>query len=162
MEKSNSENIAETIAVNAFLEELKDMFDVDSLYDAFFDDTKGNFEANSTEKNGAIRINLSSNYNGKPRSKDYDACAYFDWGKDMFSKGAYSYPTTGCGWYKNITKSNEENQPFRTMRDDLADPVANSVFFAGEHTSTISSGYVQSALETGIRAGKEVANSILS
>ena len=94
----------------------------------------------------------------------YDACAFFDWKEHApFIKGAYSSPTINTGWYVDPSRNNKNSTTsgIRTMRHDLAEPVGDYIFFAGEHTSTKNNSCVQSALETGIRASKEVLTKLL-
>ena len=138
--------IEKIVAANSFLEELKLLFGSD-LQDAFF---------------GGVWENTSIPSKNK---KNYDASAFFDWKEHATNiKGVYSSPTINTGWYINPSKNNTNvtTCEIRTMRHDLAEPVAGCIFFAGEHTSTKNSSCVQSALETGIRASKEVLAKLLS
>ena len=65
-----------------------------------------------------------------------------DWTRDPFARGAYSYVAVGGG----------------NARDLLAEPVDDTLFFAGEATSNDGQGgTVNGALETGQRAAREVA-----
>ena len=62
------------------------------------------------------------------------------WATDEYSKMAYTYlPVGGAG-----------------LRDELAAPVEQVLFFAGEATNRDNSGYVHGALESGFRAADEV------
>ena len=62
-----------------------------------------------------------------------------DWGADPFARGAYSYVlVNGSG-----------------SRGTLAKPIASTLFFAGEATSSDASGTVSGALESGERAVRE-------
>ena len=137
--------IQKVVAANAFLEELKLLFGYD-LRNAFF---------------GGV----CKNSNTQSKNKDkYDACAFFDWKEHApFIKGVYSSPTINTGWYVDPSRNNKNSTTsgIRTMRHDLAEPVGGCIFFAGEHTSTKNSSCVQSALETGIRASKEVLTKLL-
>lgn len=75
------------------------------------------------------------------RAEIQDA-AMHDWHSDPFARGAYSYVTVGGGH----------------ARMQLGAPVANTLFFAGEATSTDGQGgTVNGALQTGERAAMEVA-----
>jgi len=69
----------------------------------------------------------------------------YDWQSDPFSRGAYSYAAVGgMGAAAN-----------------LAEPVANTLYFAGEATN--SGGYngtVHGAIATGLRAAKELLESL--
>ncbi|HTL29503.1 MAG TPA: NAD(P)/FAD-dependent oxidoreductase [Tepidisphaeraceae bacterium] len=68
-----------------------------------------------------------------------------DWQADEFSGGAYSYVPIGAG----------------NARKQLAKPIENTLFFAGEATHFEGqSGTVAGALATGARAAKEVAKSL--
>ena len=132
--------IQTSVAANIFLEELKLLFGCD-LQQAFF----GGVCENTTSQN----------------KDNYDSCAFFDWKEHApFIQGAYSSPTINTGWYITPTKNNT-NGEIRTMRHDLAEPVGGCIFFAGEHTSTKNNSCVQSALETGIRASKEVLTTLM-
>ncbi len=64
-----------------------------------------------------------------------------DWQSDPFSQGAYSYvPVGGLG-----------------AESELAKPVANTLFFAGEATNAEGhSGTVHGAIATGLRAAREI------
>jgi monoamine oxidase len=69
-----------------------------------------------------------------------------DWSKEPFIKGAYSYPMVGGGLI---------------FRKELAAPVDDRIFFAGEATHFKGhSGTVHGAIETGIRAISEVEASV--
>jgi monoamine oxidase len=73
--------------------------------------------------------------------------AYYvaDWQADPFSMGAYSYIPTGS----------------ITSPVVLAEPVANTLFFAGEATDTDgNTGTMHGAIATGYRAADEVLNSL--
>jgi monoamine oxidase len=68
-------------------------------------------------------------------------CYYHDWEHDPFSRGAYSYVRVG-------------GSPARAA---LAQPLADTLFFAGEATDTDNeSGTVTGALHSGIRAAREL------
>jgi monoamine oxidase len=68
-----------------------------------------------------------------------------DWSRDPFARGAYSYVAVGG----------------RDARAALAAPVDDTLFFAGEATSTDGqSGTVNGALETGARAAAEAVASL--
>lgn len=63
-----------------------------------------------------------------------------DWNKDPFSRGAYAYlPVDGLN-----------------KQQELARPVQNTIFFAGEATSVGHIGTVHGALESGQRAAREI------
>jgi monoamine oxidase len=66
---------------------------------------------------------------------------YHDWENDPFARGAYSYVTVGG----------------EAARGSLAQPLDDTLFFAGEATdSTGEAGTVTGALESGLRAAREV------
>jgi len=62
-----------------------------------------------------------------------------DWGADPFARGAYSYVLVGGSG----------------SRESLAQPIASTLFFAGEATSHDASGTVSGALASGERAAHE-------
>ena len=64
-----------------------------------------------------------------------------DWQKDPFARGAYSYELVNSAG----------------ARESLAAPLQDTLFFAGEATSTEQSGTVAGALESGTRAARELA-----
>jgi monoamine oxidase len=74
------------------------------------------------------------------------AAAYFhDWQADPYSRGAYSYTPAGT-------------LPARAV---LAEPVQETLFFAGEATETNGhSGTVHGAIATGFRAARQVLESL--
>jgi len=68
-----------------------------------------------------------------------------DWSRDPFARGAYSYVAVGR----------------RDARAALAAPVDDTLFFAGEATSSDGQGgTVNGALETGVRAAAEAARAL--
>lgn len=78
---------------------------------------------------------------------EYVEAAMHDWNRDPFSRGAYSYVTVG-GLH---------------ARADLAASLDDTLFFAGEATSTNGQGgTVNGALETGERAAREAIAAIES
>ena len=69
------------------------------------------------------------------------ATYFYDWQRDPFSRGAYSYGKVGAS----------------AAQKALAAPVANMLFFAGEATDTTgSNGTVHGAIASGYRAAKEI------
>ena len=70
-----------------------------------------------------------------------------DWSKEPFVRGAYSFPSFGA-------------RP--QDRYELARPIANRVFFAGEATHTSVNPCLQAAMETGQRAAMEAAASLVA
>lgn len=86
-----------------------------------------------------------------------------DWSEDKYVRGLYSSPSVGAGWQLLPSGSGFGNMDKRiatrrTCRHDLASPIANTIFFAGEHTNLSTSATVQAAMETGVRAAHEVWN----
>jgi monoamine oxidase len=70
-------------------------------------------------------------------------CYFHDWKNDPFSLGAYSYVAKGG-----------LNAPRL-----LSEPIADTLFFAGEHTDTTGNwGTVHAALRSGLRAAQQVLN----
>ena len=77
--------------------------------------------------------------------REFEAGATHDWSADPFACGAYSYVATGAG----------------TARAALGTPVDDTLFFAGEATSTDGQGgTVSGAFGTGMRAAREAAAAI--
>jgi monoamine oxidase len=77
--------------------------------------------------------------------KEFEGGLTHDWRDDPFARGAYSYVAVGGGG----------------ARAALAVPVDDTLFFAGEATSTDGQGgTVNGALETGERAAAEAAMSL--
>jgi monoamine oxidase len=75
-------------------------------------------------------------------SQEFESGIMHDWTHDPFSRGAYSYLAVGG----------------RDARMTLAEPVDDTLFFAGEATSNDGQGgTVNGALETGERAAREAA-----
>jgi len=68
-----------------------------------------------------------------------------NWAADPFTRGAYSFSTAG-----------HENAP-----DELARPVVNTLFFAGEATAEpLELGTVHGAIASGERAAREILKAI--
>jgi monoamine oxidase len=77
--------------------------------------------------------------------KEFEGGIMHDWGHDPFARGAYSYVAVGGG----------------NARATLAAPADDTLFFAGEATSTDGQGgTVNGALETGERAAREAVTSL--
>ncbi|TMH71323.1 MAG: FAD-dependent oxidoreductase, partial [Betaproteobacteria bacterium] len=69
------------------------------------------------------------------------AAAYAqDWMRDPYSRGGYSYVLVGG----------------KGAREELAAPIDDTIFFAGEATDSEEAGTVAGALRSGIRAAREV------
>jgi monoamine oxidase len=86
-----------------------------------------------------------------PERPTCSAFALHDWSEDDFVGGLYSSPSIGAGW--------QQGRDSQTMRHLLAAPIMNTVFFAGEHTSTKTSASVQAAMESGERVAAEILQS---
>jgi monoamine oxidase len=69
-----------------------------------------------------------------------DGYYYHDWQHDPFARGAYSYVLVGGS----------------DARQRLAEPLDDTLFFAGEATDAEEAGTVTGALRSGIRAANEV------
>jgi monoamine oxidase len=70
-----------------------------------------------------------------------EAAYFHDWQSDPFSRGAYSYGMAGADGAQKA----------------LANPVENTLFFAGEATDvTGHNGTVHGAIASGHRAAKEI------
>lgn len=67
-----------------------------------------------------------------------------DWNRDPFARGAYAWVPRGAEGSKRV----------------LAAPVDETLFFAGEATHEGSTGTVDGAIETGLRAAREVLASL--
>jgi len=77
--------------------------------------------------------------------REYEAGTTHDWSSDPFACGAYSYVVTGAGG----------------ARTALGSPVGETLFFAGEATSTDGQGGTAGgAFETGMRAAAEAAHAL--
>lgn len=63
------------------------------------------------------------------------------WGADEHSRGSYSYPGLGCR---------------ASDFDALASPVADSIYFAGEHTSSSRFGFADGAYASGLREADRI------
>jgi monoamine oxidase len=66
----------------------------------------------------------------------------FNWQRDPYARGAYSYTTVDMG----------------NAREQLAEPIEDTIFFAGEALYT---GDETSTVEGALGSGKEVAKQIL-
>jgi monoamine oxidase len=77
--------------------------------------------------------------------KEFEGGLVHDWGRDPYARGAYSYVAVGGA----------------DARARLAVPIEDTLFFAGEATSTDGQGgTVNGALESGERVAAEVAASL--
>jgi len=72
-------------------------------------------------------------------------CYTHDWQHDRFSLGAYSYVATG-----GLDASRK-----------MTEPVADTLFFAGEHTDITGHwGTVHAAMRSGLRAAEQVLSCV--
>jgi len=62
-----------------------------------------------------------------------------DWQEDEFSRGAYSYAAVGG----------------EHAAEELARPLQNTLFFAGEATDPAHNGTVHGAIASGVRAARQ-------
>jgi monoamine oxidase len=77
--------------------------------------------------------------------REFEAGATHDWSTDPFACGAYSFVATGAG----------------AARAALGTPVDDTLFFAGEATSTDGQGgTVSGAFGTGMQAAAEAARAL--
>ncbi len=75
----------------------------------------------------------------------FEAGETFDWSRDPFARGAYSYVVTGAG----------------NARAALGTPLDGTLFFAGEATATDGQcGTVSGAFGTGVRAANDVTRAL--
>ncbi len=80
-----------------------------------------------------------------PRVPRPEGVRVYDWQRDPFSKGAYSFVTVGGVG----------------AREKLGAPLKNTLFFAGEATDTDGkAGTVYGALQSGVRAAREVLDAL--
>jgi monoamine oxidase len=75
-----------------------------------------------------------------------DGWHVFDWHADPFSRGAYAYVPVGA----------------LDAPDKLADPIDDTLFFAGEATDSRRMGTVSGAIASGYRAADEVLQAIVT
>lgn len=89
-------------------------------------------------------------FGGTIASALFDKGLVMDWSRHPYVRGAYSYPIIGT--YPSSGLS---------MREILAQPVNNKLFFAGEATSNDHAATVHGALESGARAADEICTSVI-
>ena len=87
----------------------------------------------------AIRTIEAAFHKEKPREQ-LDSVLVQDWQADAFARGGYSYVLVGG----------------EGARERLAEPLEDTLFFAGEATDTEEAGTVAGALRSGERAAREV------
>jgi monoamine oxidase len=84
---------------------------------------------------------LSTMFGGRPIDEFQLEAAYVhNWQTDPLSQGAYSYLAAGGN----------------NARNQLAEPLSNTLFFAGEATSEDEAATVAGALQSGTRAAREI------
>ena len=72
---------------------------------------------------------------------ELEAFYVHDWSADPYARGAYSYVRAGG----------------LEAADRLAEPVEDTLYFAGEHTAAGAWGTVHGAIASGIRAARQIA-----
>ena len=82
-------------------------------------------------------------------SKHFQAIRVMDWSREPFIGGAYSYPAVGVRRVEG-----------ESMRNHLAAPIHDRIFFAGEATAKHHPATVHGALESGRRAVREMLHSL--
>jgi monoamine oxidase len=84
---------------------------------------------------------LSVVFGGRAHSEfELEAAYLHNWQTDPFARGAYSYIAVGG----------------ESARDELAEPLEDTLFFAGEATATDEAATVTGALQSGARAAREI------
>jgi hypothetical protein len=98
----------------------------------------------------------------KPGLPKCSCFALHDWSDDEYVMGAYSSPSIDAGWqFTNNKKSCVDALGGHTHRDYLARPIKDAIWLAGEHANVKTCATVQSAMESGARAAKEVFQTLL-
>lgn len=77
-----------------------------------------------------------------PATDSFTDYVYYHWSKHPFIRGGYSSPTVHANG----------------LRHELGRPVEDHLFFAGEATSVTACATVHTAIETGLRAAREVCS----
>ncbi|KAG7339261.1 amine oxidase [Nitzschia inconspicua] len=90
-----------------------------------------------------------------PQSPTCSAFALHDWSDDEYIQGVYSSPSVGAGW-----QDLEREGPTHPLRHYLAQPIKESLWLAGEHANVTTCASVQSAMESGDRAAKELLQTL--
>lgn len=85
-------------------------------------------------------LSVVSGFGRKLIEGELQGWSYHDWQRDPFSRGAYSY--VGVGGTR--------------LQKDLARPIQETLFFAGEATHYGQSGTVDGAIASGQRAAREI------
>lgn len=103
------------------------------------------FSSQGSSAANAILTHLDNIFGGTAASQSKDDMLIMDWSKEPHIRGAWSYPVVGGGLI---------------FRKELAAPIQERIFFAGEATHFGGhSGTVHGAVETGMRAVKELEES---
>lgn len=119
----------------------------DVVFTAFIMGQKADYlsSLNPADLDTAIRNDVQQTF-GPLAAGMITSIYVMDWGKEPYIKGAYSFPMVGGG----ITK-----------RQKLAEPINNTLFFAGEATHTQGhSATLHGAVETGYNAVKALIESV--
>ena len=92
------------------------------------------------ERTGNYLSALTKIYPGLRAS--FERGRFMDWPSDVWVKGSYSFPAPG---------------EVMTLGPQLQQPLGGRVFLAGEHTCYAFVGYMEGALQSGVRAAKRIA-----
>ncbi|KAM9995569.1 hypothetical protein ACTFIY_001767 [Dictyostelium cf. discoideum] len=101
---------------------------------------------------GQLDAMFGTSENGwTPASDSFISHMVYDWQKNPFVRGAYSYPSIIPSTY-----------PYKNYPNEiLAEPIDNKLFFAGEATATTYDlSTINGALETGVRVYEELKTSL--
>jgi monoamine oxidase len=97
--------------------------------------------ADSTKIVGEALASYSELFNDRiDVERELESATVHDWQKDPYARGAYSYATVGG----------------EDARNELAKPLARTLFFAGEAADSEEAGTVAGALRSGARAAQEL------
>jgi monoamine oxidase len=106
------------------------------------------FSALSEDDLGLKLVEELDTFLGGNATKNIKNYKVQDWGKEQFIKGGYSYPLVGSG---------------EADRAALAEPIGQTIFFAGEATDVKGDwGTINGALNSAERAALEVIDSIIN
>ena len=115
------------------------------LIEAFFGGALAEaLEAEGERAFAAFALDELSNLIGSSVRKRLTPLRATRWGVDPFARGAYSYARVGCA----------------PLREALAAPVEDRLFFAGEACSPTAFSTAHGAYETGVRAAEAVLTAL--
>ncbi|GAC1544031.1 MAG: NAD(P)/FAD-dependent oxidoreductase [Vulcanimicrobiaceae bacterium] len=102
--------------------------------------------ASARERIDRARDEFGAMFEQRDRARlEFEAGVTHDWSADPLACGAYSYVVSGAG----------------AARATLGNPIDDTLFFAGEATSTDGqAGTVSGAFESGVRAAREAARAL--